>query len=100
MRSNFLLGEIVITDEAKAALKRTPLDLIARHAINDHGHITAAQRASNLAGYKGAGEILSVYHVDPTDHSKGRVTITTGERWMKTTISMERKKTKKQWPID
>jgi hypothetical protein len=89
MRSNFLLGELAITDAAKAALKRTPLDLIARHAINDHGLATPRQHKSNLKGYKEANEIVSIYHADPTDHTKGRVVITTCPRWTKTTVSME-----------
>lgn len=106
MRSNFLLGEIVITDAAKAALKRTPLDLVARHAVNDHGLATPRQHKLNLRGYKEADTIVSVYHIDPTDHTKGRVVIRTGQRWLKTVISTESeaidaevRKDPNRWPI-
>lgn len=103
MRSNFLLGEIVITDAAKALLKRTPLDLVARHAVNDHGLATPKQHKQNLIGYKEADKIVSVYHADPTDHKKGRVMITTCKQWTKTTISTEQEGKvyldPNRWPI-
>ena len=40
MQANFLLGALAITPQAQLILKRIPLDLIARHAVNEHGLIT------------------------------------------------------------
>jgi len=89
MRSNFLLGELVVTDSARVALGRDPLDLIARHAVNDHGLASLKQHKLNLKGYKEADEIVSVFHIDPTDHTKGRVIVVTAATWDKTTVKLE-----------
>jgi hypothetical protein len=40
MQTNFLLGTLQLTPEARMTLKRLPYDLVARHAINEHGLIT------------------------------------------------------------
>lgn len=89
MRSNFLLGEITITDKARAALGREPLDLVARHAVNDHGLASLRQHKLNLKGYKEADQIVSVYHVDPTAPTKGRVLVVTAPGWGKTVVKLE-----------
>lgn len=47
MYANFLLGNLRVTEPAKIKLKRIPLDLIARHAVNDHGNITAREAKCN-----------------------------------------------------
>lgn len=89
MRSNFLLGELTVTCSARSALGRDPLDLIARHAINDHGVASLKQHKLNLKGYREAGEIVSVFYIDPTNHKKGRVMVVTSATWDKTTVKLE-----------
>jgi hypothetical protein len=64
MYSNFLLGTLSVTPEAKAKLRRVPVDLIARHAINEHGHVTKRELRRNEIAMKTLGEITSRYHVD------------------------------------
>jgi len=89
MRSNFLLGEIVVTPAARAKLKREPLDLVARHAVNDHGLATHREHVRNLSGLKTAGEIISRYRADPTDPSAGFVLVVTSPEWGTTTVKLE-----------
>lgn len=60
MQTNFLLGEIKLTTAARLQLKRIPLDLICRHAINEHGHITASEARRNASGMDTLGAIISL----------------------------------------
>lgn len=89
MYSNFLLGEIRVPEATKVKLKRIPLDMVARHAINDHGVITALERKRNQLGMKTLGEILSRYMINPLDPSEGYVEITTEEGWGHTTVTLK-----------
>lgn len=89
MYSNFLLGKLKVTDAAKLRLKRTPLDLVARHAIGDHGLVTKRELKKNEAAMQTADAIVSRYYVDPTDHSQGRVMVVTSECWGTTTVKLE-----------
>ena len=89
MRSNFLIGSIVVTEQAKQALKREPLDLIARHAVNDHGTASLRQHRINLASLDKAGEIVSRYVIDPTDPNSGHVLVVTCPGWDRTTVKLE-----------
>lgn len=70
MMAKFLLGELVITKAASKALGRAPLDLIARHAVLDHGKITVREHKRNRMGLRDSiGEVISRYDIDPTDIS-------------------------------
>lgn len=89
MRSNFLLGEIIVTDAARQKLKREPLDLVARHAVNDHGSASLRQHRRNLTAMRDAGEIVSRYAVDPTDPTQGFVLVVTQPAWGSTTVKLE-----------
>lgn len=89
MYANFLLGELVITEAAAARLGRAPLDLFARHAVNDHGYITRAERLKNMRSMKHMGEIISRYPVDPTNPDAGFVVIETSSEWSTTTARLE-----------
>lgn len=89
MRSNFLLGHLVVDDAVKLKLKRTPLDLIARHAVNDHGLATVRELRNNLHAMQTADAIVSRYLADPTDPSQGFVEITTTESWATTTVKLK-----------
>lgn len=89
MYSNFLLGQLIVTPAAKEKLRRTPMDLIARHALNDYGVVTALERKRNSIGMKGAGAIRSRYPVDPTDPTQGRVLVETEAGWGSTTVKLE-----------
>ena len=90
MKSNFLLGELKLEDAARIKLKRIPMDLIARHAIQEHGVLNAKEAAANEAAMKSLGEIKSRYFVDPTNHDKGCVLVTTRRTWDRTMVSLER----------
>lgn len=92
MRSNFLLGSLIVTDAVKLKLQRTPLDLVARHAINDHGLATVRELRSNLHAMQTADEIISRYMVDPTDPTQGFVEVITAPSWSSTTVKLKGEK--------
>ena len=89
MHSNFLLGAIKMTGAARLALKRHPYDLIARHAINEHGKISQAEMQENLFGMRSIGPIISRYVADPTDASSPHVLVITADTWNETIVSLE-----------
>ena len=89
MYANFLLGHLRVTEAAKIKLKRLPLDLIARHAINDHGNITPREAKRNELAMKRTGTILSRYRIDPADPSQGSVVVITHETWDDTVVQLE-----------
>jgi hypothetical protein len=89
MRTNFLLGTLLLTNEARMVLKRLPYDLIARHAINEHGDVTTEELTANALSMRSLGVIVSRYKVDPTDPQSKSVRIETDEVWGSTTISIE-----------
>ena len=89
MYSNFLLGNLRITEGAKIKLRRIPYDLIARHAINEHGTLTNREARRNETAMKTIGEIMSRYRVDPTDASLGNVVIITHATWDETLVKLE-----------
>jgi len=89
MRANFLLGTLAITEAARSTLKRIPYDLIARHAVNEHGLLTRRELRRNEIAMKTIGEITSRYLVDPTDASKGTVLVVTQSTWDETLVKME-----------
>lgn len=89
MQTNFLLGHISVTPEALVVLKRIPLDLVARHAVNEHGLITPRQRKINERSMKTIGPIVSRYRADPTDPRTKYVLVETSESWGATLISIE-----------
>lgn len=92
MYSNFLLGTLRVSRGAKVKLKRIPYDLIARHAINEHGHLSKDEAVSNLASMKTVGAIMSRYFVDPTDLKLGTVLIITRPSWDETLVKLENEK--------
>jgi hypothetical protein len=89
MYSNFLLGTLRVSRGAKAKLKRIPYDLIARHAVNEHGALTLKENIANMASMKTVGPILSRYLIDPTDKSKGNIVIVTRASWDETLVRLE-----------
>jgi hypothetical protein len=89
MHANFLLGTLSVTEAAKLKLHRIPTDLIARHAVNDHGHITPRELHRNVIGLKTLGEIISRFAVDPTDPSAGTVLVVTEAQWAQTVVKLE-----------
>jgi hypothetical protein len=89
MYANFLLGELHVSDVARITLKRIPLDLIARHAVNEHGQITARERANNQQAMRDLGEIRSRYMIDPTNPRLGSVLVVTCETWSDTRVTLE-----------
>lgn len=70
-------------------LKRVPYDLIARHAVNEHGQLTAKENIANLAAMKTVGPIMSRYMIDPTDRAKGNIVIVTRATWDETLVRLE-----------
>lgn len=89
MQTNFLLGELSITPSARMLLKRLPYDLVARHAINEHGLITKRERARNELSMLTIGPIVSRYRADPTNPKSKYVVVETDERWGKTLVRVE-----------
>lgn len=89
MYSNFLLGNLRITEGARVRLKRVPYDLIARHAVNEHGALTKREMRCNEISMKTIGEIMSRYRVDPTDESLGNVIVVTHATWDETLVKLE-----------
>ena len=89
MHASFLLGTLKITETAKTSLKRIPYDLIARHALNEHGQLTKREQRRNEIAMKTVGKMMSRYRIDPTDASKGNVLVTTDELWGVTTVHLE-----------
>lgn len=89
MYSNFLLGKLRISDAALDCLGRTPLDLVARHAVNEHGLATPREVKFNNLSMKRAGPIKSVYWIDPTNPGQGRVVVETLGGWEETHVKLE-----------
>ncbi len=89
MRSNFLLGTVHLTEAARMALKRQPYDLLCRHAINEHGHITKAEEKANAESLKRLGPIVSRYLVDPMKPKGTKIKITTMADWQDTLIEID-----------
>lgn len=89
MQTNFLLGSLKITEPARLVLKRQPYDLIARHAINEHGLITASEAKENERSMRTLGPIISRYKADPTDKKSPTIVIATSESWTETLVYLE-----------
>ena len=70
-------------------LKRQPYDLLARHALNEHGLLTPDEIRANIVGLETCGEILSRYPADPTNPKSSRITIRTMASWHETLIAVE-----------
>lgn len=88
MRSNFLLGKLHVTDAARIKLRRTPLDLIARHAVNDHGLATVRELRANQRALMAVGKIISRFVVNPLAPSEGTVEVVTDDAWENTTVKL------------
>lgn len=89
MYSNFLLGQLKVSTATKIKLKRTPLDLIARHAVGDHGLATQRELKRNQLALQTADQIVSRYYVDPANPTRGQVVVTTNEHWDTTTVKLD-----------
>ena len=90
MQTNFLLGEIKMTAKVRETLGRIPFDLVARHAVNDHGIITVREARGNKLSMQTMGApIISRYRVNPTDPLTKFVRVETSARWVDTLISIE-----------
>lgn len=88
MQTNFLLGSLQLTEQARMILKRLPYDLVARHAVNDHGMITSRERKRNAESMLTIGPIISRYRADPTDPKSKYIVVETDATWSTTTISV------------
>lgn len=89
MQTNFLLGTLKLAESARMVLKRQPYDLIARHAINEHGAITKDEAKANAQSMKTLGKIVSRYKADPTDPKSKNVVVITQRTWCETIIRVE-----------
>lgn len=89
MQTNFLLGNLTLTPGARMALKRVPFDLVARHAVNEHGLITKRERAQNERSMVTLGPIVSRYKSDPTNPRSPFVIVETDSTWENTLIRLE-----------
>lgn len=89
MQTNFLLGTLKMSRSARSALRREPYDLIARHAINEHGLVTDKERQKNESAMTTLGELVSRYQVDPTNPRMGTILVKTSASWKETTVVLE-----------
>jgi hypothetical protein len=89
MQTNFLLGSLKLTEEARLVLKRQPYDLVARHAINEHGAVSAKEMGQNIQSLKTMGAIISRYRSNPLDPASPFVVVKTKATWCETVISVE-----------
>ena len=96
MFSKFLLGKLTVDDDARQVLQRTPLDLIARHAVCDFGEITPRRLKQNLLALEEGDEIQSEYLVDPSDREGERVRITTSAGWGETHVTLIKKQPRRK----
>ena len=71
------------------ALKRIPYDLVARHAMNEHGSLSAREQRCNELAMQTVGEIMSRFRVDPTDLDQGNVLVITRASWGETLVKLE-----------
>jgi hypothetical protein len=89
MMSNFLLGELKLTEPARLKLKRIPFDLICRHAINEHGDISPDEAKQNHESMHTMGPLISRYRADPTDPKSPTVVIYTRQTWDETVVYID-----------
>ena len=89
MQTKCLLGTLKMSRRGRSALQREPYDLIARHAINEHGSVTHRERKRNEAAMTTLGELVSRYQVDPTNPGKGTILVKTSACWKETTVCLE-----------
>ena len=62
----FVMGEVKISPEAKAALERTGTpwgELVAQHGAGEYGDISEAQNLRNRQNTAGQGGVLSSYNL-------------------------------------
>ena len=89
MQTNFLLGTLKLTEAARLVLRRQPYDLVARHAINEHGAVSAKEMGQNIQSLKTIGPIISRYRSNPLDPNSPFVVVCTRATWCETVISVE-----------
>ena len=87
MFSKFLLGTLKVDDAVKQILGRTPLDLVARHAVCDFGVVSPRQYKANLLALEEAETIVSEYLVELGSEESGRVRVTTRTGWDRTDVT-------------
>ena len=87
MYSKFLLGNLHMEETVIRVMGRTPIDLLARHAVCDFGRISARRLKQNMASLACWGEIQSEFPADPTDPHAGIIRITTSAGWGETDIT-------------
>lgn len=90
MFAKFLLGSIKVDDSVRHELGREPLDLIARHAVCEHGVASPRRCKQNLLALAEAGEIQSEYLADPLDPTAGTVLVITTAGWGETCVTMKK----------
>lgn len=100
MHCNFLLGKLIVESDVRDLLGRTPLDLVARHAICEHGIVGPRRLKINADSAQHIGEIQSEYLADPTDPSKGTVVVTTSDDWSETTVRLKKAPRTKRPPTN
>ena len=96
MFNKFLLGKLTVEDDARRALQRTPLDLIARHAVCEFGDITPRRLKQNLLALHEGDEIQSEYMANPSDPTAGRVRVTTTAGWGETRVTLVKPQPRKK----
>ncbi|MGK3274337.1 hypothetical protein ACSLNH_11830 [Comamonas kerstersii] len=96
MFSKFLLGSIKIEDPVREVLGRTPLDLVSRHAVCEHGVVSPRRLKQNALSLSDAGEIQSEYLINPLNPKDGSVLVTTREGWGETVVTIKKYKQRRK----
>lgn len=90
MYNCFLLGRLRVDDAVRRELHRTPLDMIARHAVGDFGLVSPRRVKQNLLALDTGEEILSEYLADPSRPDGVRIRVRTKGGWGTTEVTLIR----------
>lgn len=96
MFNRFLLGRLTVDNAVRRALQRTPLDMVARHAVGDFGVVSVRRNKQNLIALDTGDEIISEYLADPTQPDGLRVRVVTAGGWGSTHVSLVKPPTRKK----
>ena len=96
MFNRFLLGRLSVDEAVRRELHRTPLDMVARHAVGDFGVVSVRRNKQNLIALDTGDEIISEYLADPTQPDGPRVRVVTADGWGSTHITLTKPQPRKK----
>lgn len=89
MKSRFALGALRTSQLARRELGRIAYDLICRHALCEHGHISHAEKRANAQSLAHGGRVVSRYRSNPCDDASSWVVVITERGGTHTTVYLE-----------